>query len=256
MKKTWYQIQNKYDSAEIEIHDEIGSWGISASSFASDLKALGDVKSINVSIHSPGGSAFDGIAIHNMLTAHKAPVNTSVLGVAASAASIILMAGDTITMPEDSFLMIHEPFTMAMGNAEELRETADLLDKMTTSLVNIYEKKTGLDEEEIRSMLAEETWLNGIEAVDKGFATEAVNRKVAALSKDFIKHFKNAPYKDERNTDFADFKEFKAYLCKLGASNSEAERVLHSVKDLQSKSAVQSLDLTQLSSLLNKGIKS
>ena len=170
--KTWYSIQAKADqSADISIFDEIGFWGVTAKQFIGDLKAI-DAKTINLAINSPGGSVFDALAMYNALRQHPANVEVTVLGVAASAASLVAMAGDTIVMPENAFMMIHNPLNFAYGNADELREMADVLDKIGASLVATYANRTGLPEDEIKALLDAETWLNAEEAVLKGFADE------------------------------------------------------------------------------------
>jgi len=170
--KSWYSIQAKADqAAEISIYDEIGFWGVTAKQFIGDLKAI-DATAIKLAINSPGGAVFDALAIYNALRQHPASVEVTIMGVAASAASIIAMAGDTVVMPENAFMMIHNPLNMAYGNADDLREMADVLDKIGASLVGIYAKRTGLPEDEIKALLDAETWLNADEAVLKGFADE------------------------------------------------------------------------------------
>lgn len=170
--KSWYSIQAKADqAAEISIYDEIGFWGVTAKQFIGDLKAI-DATAIRLAINSPGGAVFDALAIYNALRQHPANVEVTIMGVAASAASVIAMAGDTVVMPENAFMMIHNPLNMAYGNADDLREMADVLDKIGASLVSIYAKRTGLPEDEIKALLDAETWLNAEEAVLKGFADE------------------------------------------------------------------------------------
>lgn len=170
--KTWYSIQAKADqTADISIYDEIGFWGVTAKQFIGDLKAI-DAKSIKLSINSPGGSVFDALAIYNALRQHAADVEVVVMGVAASAASLVAMAGDRIVMPENAFMMIHNPLNFAYGNAAELRDVADVLDKIGASLIATYAARTGLPEDEIKALLDAETWLNADEAVAKGFADE------------------------------------------------------------------------------------
>lgn len=155
----------------LSIYDEIGFWGVQAKDFRA---SLGAVKSqvLNVEINSPGGDMFAGIAIYNMLRASGKTIHTKVMGVAASAASVIAMAGDKIIMPKNSMMMVHNPWTVVAGNADELRDTADTLDKMGISLMSTYVNKTGLPEEEVQALLAVDTWLTADEALEKGFATE------------------------------------------------------------------------------------
>ncbi|NKI17431.1 Clp protease ClpP [Spongiibacter sp. KMU-166] len=169
--ETWYAMSAAANGAlNISIYDEIGFWGINAADFKRTLDHYGDVSTINLSIHSPGGAVFEGLAIYNLLRNHPAKVNVHIDGLAASIASVIAMAGDTITIPENAFMMIHKPWVNSMGDAEKLREDADLLDKVETSLLSAYRSKTGLPDDEITAMIAAETWLTGAEAVEKGFA--------------------------------------------------------------------------------------
>jgi len=170
--KNWYSIQARADQpAEISVFDEIGAWGVSAKQFIGELKAI-DATSIKLAINSPGGSVFDALAMYNALRQHPANVEVTVLGIAASAASLLAMAGDTIIMPENAFMMIHNPLNFAYGNADELREMADVLDKIGASLIATYAARTGLPDDEIKALLDAETWLNAEEAVLKGFADE------------------------------------------------------------------------------------
>ena len=147
--KYWEMSKTQDNIGEISIYGEIVSEEISATSFKDDLDDLGDVKTINLHINSPGGSVFEGIAIHNMLKMHKAKINVYVDGLAASIASVIAMSGDTIFMPENSMLMIHNPWTVAMGNSKELRKQADDLDRIAQMSVKTYLSKSNgkIDEE-------------------------------------------------------------------------------------------------------------
>lgn len=180
--KTWYSVKAQAaKAAEITIFDEIGFWGVTASAFIADLKKLGDLDNLTVSINSPGGSVFDGLAIYNALRQHPANVTVKVMGVAASAASFIAMAGDKIVMPENTFLMVHNPMGAVFGNADEMREWADTLDKIAASLIGIYVKRTGKSEEEVKALLDAETWMSAKEAVEMGFADEIeAEMKIAA----------------------------------------------------------------------------
>lgn len=173
MKKSWYAVTAKAvsGSAEISVYDEIGLFGITAKQFIADLRAI-EASDIQLSINSPGGSVFDAIAMYNALRQHPANITVKVMGVAASAASIIAMAGDKIVMPENAFMMIHNPLNFAYGNADDLRDMADILDKIAASLVSTYVARTGNSEADIKSLLDAETWLNAEEAVAKGFADE------------------------------------------------------------------------------------
>lgn len=172
MKKTWFTIKasaTAADTADISIHDEIGYFGITARDFISELKAVGPVKQINLSIHSPGGEVLDGLAIYNVLNRHPAHITATVEGIAASMASVIAMAADELRMPKNAFLMIHNPWGVAIGDADDMLGTAELLNKMRDTAVNAYENRTGLDRADIIAMMDAETWLNGDEAHMRGF---------------------------------------------------------------------------------------
>lgn len=177
----WFTFQAKGEqNVEISIFDEIGMWGVSAKEFIAELKQHAG-KKITCYINSPGGSVFDALAIYNALRANGAEITTKVMGVAASAASLIAMAGDKIIMPENTFMMIHNPMVGAYGNAEEMRDMADVLDKIAASLIGVYVARTGLSEADVKALLDDETWLNAADAVEKGFATEMeVALKIAA----------------------------------------------------------------------------
>ena len=196
----YFQMKATNNVAQIDIFGDIVSekWfdeETSATSFRDALKELGDVSTINLSINSGGGSVFDGIAIYNMLKSHKATVNVYVEGLAASIASVIAMAGDTITMRSGSMMMVHMPWTLSQGNAEEMRKTADTLEKTGDSIVDIYSERTGISPENIRNIMNEETWLSAEEAVEQGWATK-LDQKEAVMNsvpKEILGRFSNVP---------------------------------------------------------------
>jgi ATP-dependent Clp endopeptidase proteolytic subunit ClpP len=166
-----FQAQGE-DGLELTIYDEIGYWGVRAKHIADALQARMNVKNITVRLNSPGGSALDGNAIYNLLKEHPATVHVKIDGAAFSAASIIAMAGDRISMAENALMMIHEPWSYAAGNASELRKNADVLDKVRDGLVATYAKRTGKAKTEIEKLLAEDTFLSAAEAKKEGFADE------------------------------------------------------------------------------------
>lgn len=189
----WYSIKGMgKKSADIDIFDEIGAWGITAKQFVKDLKAMGDVDTIKVTINSPGGSVADGNAIYNALLKHKATVNVEVTGVALSMGSVIAMAGDHISMAENAVMMVHDPITFAYGNADVMRETADILDKFKVGLVAAYARKTGMNEAEITELMNDETWMTAEEAVAYGFADEVTESVQVAAMFD-LTAFRNVP---------------------------------------------------------------
>lgn len=171
--KSWFRMKASGEkTADIFIYDEIGYWGVTARMFASSLKSLGDLDHINLHIHSPGGDVFDGIAIYNLLNSHAASKTVYIDGLAASMASVIAMVGDPIIMPENAMMMIHKPWGITGGDANDMRDYADLLDKVEDVLIPSYAKKTGKSTDELAAMLGEETWLTAQECLEHGFADQ------------------------------------------------------------------------------------
>lgn len=198
-KKQWYRMAAKDKTAEIYIYDEIGAGfygeGVTAKGFADDLAALGELSEIQLNINSPGGDVFDGVAIYNMLQRNKANVRVRVDGIAASIASIIAMAGDSIEIAANGMFMIHDPYTIAMGNAAEMRKQADVLDQIASTMVGTYSRRTKLEEASVKAMMAEEKWMEADEAVALGFADSksgAVNI-AASVAKFDLSRWKNVP---------------------------------------------------------------
>lgn len=169
--QTWYNLKADAEKTPVlSIFDDIGAYGVSAKNFLNDLRSITGAE-VDVEINSPGGDVFAGLAIYNGLRASGKKINVKVLGLAASAASLVAMAGDAIEMPENAFMMIHNPWGFAMGGADEMRNTADVLDKIGASLVSTYAKRTGKSDAEIAALLDAETWMTAQEAFDAGFAT-------------------------------------------------------------------------------------
>lgn len=195
-QKSWFRMQAKEDqTADVYIYDEIGGWGISARRFTEDLISLGNLSHINLHIHSPGGEVFDGIAIYNQLKNHSATITVYIDGLAASMASVIAMVGDTVIMPKNAMMMIHKPWGVSWGDANDMREYADLLDKLENVLIPAYVAKTGKTTEEITAMLEQETWLDGDECVEHGFADKVIEpvKAMASLTSKRIEEFSSMP---------------------------------------------------------------
>lgn len=195
-QKSWFRMQAKEDqTVDIYIYDEIGGWGISARRFTEDLISLGNLSHINLHIHSPGGEVFDGIAIYNQLKNHSATITVYIDGLAASMASVIAMVGDTVIMPKNAMMMIHKPWGVSWGDANDMREYADLLDKLENVLIPAYVAKTGKTTEEITAMLEQETWLDGDECVEHGFADKVIEpvKAMASLTSKRIEEFSSMP---------------------------------------------------------------
>jgi len=182
----WYAIQSSADSeaersVEISIYDEIGFGGVTAKDFLAEVKRYKG-QHIHLRINSVGGSVIEGAAIYNSLRRHKGGLTVHVDGLAASMASVIAMAGEEVYIADNAMLMIHNPWSMTMGDANDLRKEADILDKLKNTLVNAYARKTGMETEDIAAMMDEETWLNSTQAVAMGFADEIEDGIEAAAS--------------------------------------------------------------------------
>jgi ATP-dependent Clp protease, protease subunit len=190
--KSWYTIRARAPGAEVLIYDEIGAYGVSAKGFLAELGALPDGVPIDLRLNSPGGSVFDAVAIYNALKRHAGDITVWIDGIAASAASYIAMAGDTIIMPENAFLMIHDPSGLVMGTAEDMRATAEALDKVKGSLIRGYVAKSGKPDDEIAALMAAETWLDAKDALDLGFIDRIAEPVKLAASFD-VARFRNAP---------------------------------------------------------------
>ncbi|XUV80214.1 ClpP-like prohead protease/major capsid protein fusion protein [Enterobacter sp. TMH.L2] len=196
VKNSWFRMQaGTTGDADIFIYDEIGYWGVTAKQFVSDLKALGEVSHINLHINSPGGDVFDGIAIFNALKHHGAAITVHIDGLAASMASVIAMVGNPVIMPENTMMMIHKPWGFAGGDANDMRDYADLLDKVESVLIPAYAEKTGKTTEEIAAMLDDETWMDGAECLALGFAdqTTPALQAMACIHSKRIEEFEKMP---------------------------------------------------------------
>ena len=188
----WYTIRARASGAEVLIDDEIGAYGVSAKGFLAELGALPDDAPIDLRLNSPGGSVFDAVAIYNALTRHSGKVTVWIDGIAASAASYIAMAGDEIIMPENAFLMIHDPSGLVMGTAADMRDMAGALDKLAASMTRGYALRSGKPEADIAALMAAETWFDAKDALELGLATRMAEPVRIAASFD-IGRFRNAP---------------------------------------------------------------
>jgi ATP-dependent Clp protease protease subunit len=163
-----------YETGEIFLYDAIGDpwWGmIGAENVIGDLAKMNG-KRVTMRIASPGGSVDEGRLIYNALKRYQGGVDTVVDSSAYSIASYVATAGERVVMAKNSMQMLHNPWTLAMGNSAELRKTADVLDKYRDSIVEAYMERSGKDRKEILAILDAETWYTAQEAVDEGFATE------------------------------------------------------------------------------------
>lgn len=168
--KPWYSVSNAADDrAIVRIYDEISWWGVDADTFTTDLSAITSSE-IEVQINSPGGSVFEGLAIFNALRTHPARIITRVDGLAASAASFIAQAGDERIMVDSAQMMIHDAMCGCFGNAAEMRDVADFLEKQSQNIAALYAARSDGDAAHYTALMAAETWLSAAEAVDEGLA--------------------------------------------------------------------------------------
>ena len=172
--------QTGNNETTVTLYDEIGAFGAGSKEFLADLGKLSG-QHIHLRINSPGGSVVEGTAIYNALRRHEGGLTVHIDALAASMASVVAMSGSPVFMADNALLMIHNPWTVSMGESKDLRKEADLLDKLKSTLVNAYVRKTGINAEEIGAMMDAETWLDAVEAVALGFA-DAIEEGVAAAA--------------------------------------------------------------------------
>ena len=181
--KFWNLVKNDEEkSAELILYGSIGSdeyWDdISDKVFKQDIENLGDVENIILHINSPGGSVFSAVAIANTLKNHKAKITANIDGLAASAATIITSACDTVKMPKNALFMVHNPITFAYGNNQDMKKTLEMLDKVKDSIIETYLNKAKTDKETLSELMDNETWMNAEEAKEYGFIDEILDENV------------------------------------------------------------------------------
>lgn len=177
------EVKAAGDVTELMLYDEIGFWGVTAKQFNEALAGITTPK-VLLRINSPGGDVFDGYAMFNALKAHKSQIAVVVDGLAASAASFVALAGDTLTMADPAMLMIHRAWTLAIGNVNDLKQTADLLAKVDQQIADVYAGATGKPAADMLALMDAETWLTAQEAADLGFVdeiTQADDPKLAGV---------------------------------------------------------------------------
>jgi ATP-dependent protease ClpP protease subunit len=171
----WYRISNAdAPAAQVHVYDAIGGFGLGAAQFVQDLAGITS-KSIDLHINSPGGDVFDAIAMHAALVNHPATVNTYVDGVAASAASFLAMAGDTIGIEKPAKMMIHDASGLTLGNEADHRQMADLLGQISDTIAGMYADRAGGTVADWRDAMRAETWYSAPQAVAAGLADRVLN---------------------------------------------------------------------------------
>lgn len=164
----------------ISIYDAIGeSWdgsGVTAKRIGAALRAIGSGKDVTVNVNSPGGDFFEGVAIYNLLRQHQGKVTVRVMGLAASAASVIAMAGDEILMGDGAFIMVHNAWAVAIGNRHDMRDAADRLEPFDAAMANVYAARAGISVDEAAALMDKETWIGATQAIEDGFADGLLDR--------------------------------------------------------------------------------
>jgi ATP-dependent protease ClpP protease subunit len=209
--------------ATLYVYGEIGEWGVTAAQVAADIEALGPVEKLTVRVSSYGGDAMEGVAINSLLRSLPYDVEVVIDGIAASAASVIAVAGRRVLMPRTALMMIHDPWAVALGDAEDMRRQADMLDKVKSALTAAYlAKAPEIDRDRLEALLAEETWLTAEEAVDLGLADEIVEP--------------DTDRKAPANSAFSD--NFYAAIARRLAASAAAVRAEKSGRDLSEEMAM------------------
>jgi len=227
-KPEWFKVVAAKDAEEAQIllFDYVG-WPYND---PRDLiAALADMGDVLVRINSPGGDVFDGTAISNALASHGGNVTTRIEGLAASIASVIAMAGKKVQAYDNTMLMIHNAWTCMCGNQHEMRDVADLLEKIDGNILDAYQKKTKLAKRDIAEMMKNTTWMTAKEAKDKGFVDAIVDGK--SVKADFnLSIFANLPdaFKEDRELTERDAEKI---LRDAGFSRHKAKAVLAGRKD-------------------------
>ena len=268
-KMKWYNVKNSINNLSISIDEEIGSFGVNAKDFIEEVQSNGS-KNIELTINSGGGSVFEAFAIYDYLKTSNLNVNVKIVGVAASAASVLALAGDTLpTMTENSVIMIHNAWmpviSMQGMNSDEIRDyqeelekDAKLMDALNLKIAKIYSNATGLDLEKVQQMMSDETWIFSEEALELGFVSEVKEgKKIAAFAsaKDLAKMgYKNTPSNyvnqlnnvnmSEKNESILD--KLKALISNEGAKE-EVSKEIAEPKD--------ALDIDALKAELSASIK-
>jgi ATP-dependent protease ClpP protease subunit len=193
--------------------------GITAKKVASQLRAIGD-RPVEIQINSPGGDMFEGIAIYNVLREHPQEITVKIMGMAASAASIIAMAGDNIQIGAASFIMIHNCWVLAIGNRHDMAETAEWLAPFDQAMVDLYAARSGQDPKDIAKWMDAETFMSGSQAIDRGFAD-------ALLAADAMTTDEEAKAKDRQVNEL---RAMELQLVSAGLSRSEARARINKIK--------------------------
>ena len=242
MDRKWYEINNSVDVTDVYLFNDIGTFGVSAQSFVEEIKEY-EGKELAIHINSLGGEVFDGMAIYSIIQRRKAKTTVYIEGIAASIASVIALAADEVIMSENSLLMIHNAWGGTQGDASEMRKQADVLDKITNEIAEIYVKKTNLPYDEIIRLMSEETWLTAEEAVALGFV-DSISEPIKVAAKYDVSKFKNITMeKVEKTLNINNKKKIKMTEELKSWFNSKVDSIIAKVKDSDVEQSIESVDV-------------
>ena len=231
MQREWYKIKNKSSEvSDIYLFNDIGTFGITAQSFIDEIKEYED-RELNIHINSLGGEVFEGMAIYSIIQRRTSKTTVYIEGIAASIASVIALAADEVIMSENSLLMIHNAWGGTQGEAKDMRKQAEILEKITNEIAEVYVKKTKIPYNEIVEMMDEETWLTAEEAVALGFV-DSISEPIQVAAKYDVSKYKNITNKKvERILSLTKKREIKMTEELKTWFNSKVEEIIAKVKD-------------------------
>jgi len=230
-KDEWFKVSIADDGMpEIRIYDVIGWPFIDAESFLGELDGI-KASEARMRINSPGGDVFDGTAIANAVAKHPTKFHVEIEGIAASMASVIALAGETVSIADNAWFMIHNPWTFMLGDYNDLRKEADLLERMSGVMAESYQKKSGNKTEDIKTWMDEETWFSGKEAVEAGFA-DNVTGEMGESAKFNTSLFGKTPDDIQRAAHNLNpsKRDAERSLRDVGFSHSEAKAIVAGIK--------------------------
>ena len=243
MQKEWYKIKNKSSEvADVYLFNDIGTFGITAQNFIDEIKEYEDTE-LNIHINSLGGEVFEGMAIYSIIQRRKAKTTVYIEGIAASIASVIALAADEVIMSENSLLMIHNAWGGTQGEAKDMRKQAEILEKITNEIAEVYVKKTKIPYNEIVEMMDEETWLTAEEAVALGFV-DSISEPIKVAAKYDVSKYKNITNKKvEQILSLTKKREIKMTEELKTWFNSKVEEIIAKVKDSKDVETVESVNV-------------
>jgi ATP-dependent Clp protease protease subunit len=250
--REWYSVDTSSGQSEVLIYDVIGWPYVDAGEFTREFKSIKS-KEITVGINSPGGDVFDGTAIYNVIKDHPAKVTTRIDGVAASMASIIALAGDEIQIASNAYYMIHNPWSMAIGDYRDFENESGLLRRIANTLAETYSERTGQKLDAVQQMMDNETWIIGKELVEQGFADKVIGEgkkasfdlsMYANTPKDIKSETVKTPVKTERELE-------QVLTRDAGLSRSQAKAIIKSgFKPLEDTQDAVNSDIEALTNLI------